>query len=245
MDAMILAAGLGTRLRPLTDDRPKALIEVGGVPMLERVARRLIAAGATRLIVNAHHFADRIVSFVRERDGFGVETYVSDESGQLLDTGGGLLNAVQFFRRDAPFLLHNSDILCDCDLPALYKSHVRESPLATLAVMRRDSSRYLLFDREHGLCGYGNAATGLQRWTADPVDDAVRFGFCGIHVISPRIFDLIEERGAFSIIELYLRLATNRERILPFEIDGDIWIDIGKPDQLDRARALFPESHHS
>lgn len=239
---MILAAGLGTRLRPLTDDRPKALIEVGGVPMLERVARRLIAAGATRLIVNAHHFADRIASFVRERDGFGVETYVSDESDELLDTGGGLLNAVRYFRRDAPFLLHNSDILCDCDLRALYERHLRESPLATLAVMRRDSSRYLLFDPGNGLCGYGNAATGLQRWTGEPVESADRFGFCGIHVISPRVFDLIEERGAFSIIDLYLRLAAAGERILPSEIDGEVWIDIGKPDQLQRAQSLFPES---
>lgn len=238
---MILAAGLGTRLRPLTDHTPKALIDVGGRPMLEHVALRLIAAGATRLIVNAHHHAEQVARFVAERNGFGVETMISDESGGLLETGGGLVNAARYFRREAPFLLHNVDILSDIDLAALYREHLRSAPLATLAVMDRGSVRYLAFDEERRLCGYGNSASGLERLTVNPKGETVRFGFTGVHVVSPRIFDLTTERGAFSIIDLYHNLAEAGERIEPYDVSGALWIDIGKPQQLERARGLFEE----
>lgn len=234
---MIFAAGLGTRLRPLTDTIPKALIEVGGVPMLERVALRLIEAGATRLIVNAHHHAGRIHEFVRERNWFGIETIISDESEMLLDTGGGLKFASRHFHRDAPFLLYNADVLSDFDLREFYREQSEKGALATLATMERPGSRYLLFDSA-GLCGYGNSDRGLVVEARPVTGDLLRLGFCGVHVISPRIFELIEEEGVFSIITLYMRLVSQGERIEPFRIDGSLWIDIGKPESLEYARSL-------
>jgi NDP-sugar pyrophosphorylase family protein len=240
MDAMIFAAGLGTRLRPLTDTTPKALIDIGGCPILERIARRLIAAGATRLIVNVHHHAEQIRRFLGEHDGFGVEWFVSDESEALLDTGGGLKAAGRYFRRDSPFLLHNGDIYTDIDLAALYHAHNPDA-LATLAVMNRDTTRHLLFDEEGGLVGAGNSATGYERRARPPQGRVEPLGFCGIHVISPRIFDLITESGAFSIIDLYMRLAGRGEHIAAHRVDEAVWIDIGKPEQLERARQLAAE----
>jgi NDP-sugar pyrophosphorylase family protein len=238
MDAMIFAAGLGTRLRPLTDTIPKALIEVGGVAMLERVARRLIAAGATRIVINAHHHSERIREFVAARQGFGVETVISDESEGLLDTGGGLAKAAPFFRRDAPFLLHNADVYSDIDLRGLYEAQAGSGGLATLAVMKRDVSRTLVFDGEGILCGYANSATGLERRARQAAGDVEYLGFSGVHAIDSRIFDLIVERGPFSIIDLYMRLSEAGERIAAFRVDDATWIDIGKPDQLERAGKL-------
>lgn len=239
MDAMILAAGLGTRLRPLTDRIPKALVDIGGMPILERVARRLIEAGATRLIVNVHHHAELVRRFVEERNGFGVETLISDESELLLDTGGGLAHAAPLFHRDASFLLHNVDVLTGVDLGALYREHVAGDALATLGVMARDAARYLLFDEEGSLCGHGNEATGVEKRAREPIGGTTRLGFSGIHAISPRIFDLITERGVFSIVDVYMRLAGAGERIVAHRIDGAEWIDIGKPEQLEAARALY------
>jgi N-acetyl-alpha-D-muramate 1-phosphate uridylyltransferase len=240
MDAMIFAAGLGTRLRPLTDTTPKALIDIGGRPILERVARRLIAAGATRLIVNVHHHAEQIRRFLGEHDGFGVEWFVSDESELLLDTGGGLKAAGRYFRRDGPFLLHNGDIYTDIDLSALYHVHTLDA-VATLAVMNRDTTRHLLFDDDGMLVGAGNTANGYERRAREPRGSAHPLGFCGIHVISPRIFDMITEEGVFSIIDLYMRLAGSGERIAAHRVDDALWIDIGKPEQLERARHLAAE----
>lgn len=234
---MIFAAGIGTRLRPLTDTTPKALIEVGDMPMLERVARRLVAAGADRIIVNVHHHAEQIIAFLDRLD-LGVQTLVSDESDLLLDTGGGLSNASRLFRRDKAFLVHNGDIYSDIDLRALFASHNDQRELATLAVMERDVSRYLLFDEDGSLCGYGNLSTGLLRTAREPAGRTTALGFCGIHAISSRIFDRITERGPFSIIDLYLRLASEGERIAAHRVDGATWIDIGKPEQLARAREL-------
>ncbi|MDB5034677.1 MAG: Nucleotidyl transferase [Chlorobi bacterium] len=236
---MIFAAGLGTRLRPLTDTLPKALIPVAGVPMLQRVAARLIGAGATRLIVNVHHHAGMIADVIEECHGFGVETIISDESDLLLDTGGGLRHAARFFRNDASFLLHNSDIISDIDLARLYRAQCEREPLATLAVMERETSRYLAFDETGELCGYGNSATGFQEMARQPVGGLRRLGFCGVHAVSPRIFGNITEEGAFSIIPLYMRLLREGESILAHRVDGALWIDIGKPEQLSRAESLL------
>lgn len=234
---MILAAGFGTRLRPITDTTPKALIPVGGVPMVERVARRLIAAGATRLIVNTHHHASQIEAFLREHDGFGVEVSISNESEEVLETGGGLRHAAPFFQRDAPFFLHTVDVISDCDLQSIYAAHQQWQPIATLAVNNRESSRYFLFD-DDGLCGHGNDNTGVVRHARPAVGPQRKMSFCGIHVIAPRMFDLMIERGKFSIIDLYLRLAANGERLLPHDISRSQWIDIGKPEQLQQATAI-------
>lgn len=233
---MILAAGFGSRLRPLTDQIPKALVTVGGVPMLELVAGRLARAGVDRIIINVHHHADAVEQFARNRGNFGVEVLVSDEREAILDTGGALVMASPLFRRDAPFILHNVDILSDINIAELYHSCVLANALSALAVNSRESGRHLLFD-DLGLVGYGNDATG-SRQLARPVAGAEqRYAFCGIHVISPRIFDVITEEGPFSIIDLYLRLSALGEKIVPHDVDGRLWIDIGRPEQLERARA--------
>jgi len=236
VDALILAAGLGTRLRPLTDHTPKALIDVGGVPMLERVARRLIDAGADRLIVNTHYLADQIEAFLAGRDGFGVAWEVSREPGDApLETGGALAHAEPRFRRDAPFFLHNADVLTEIPLREMYDAHVAGGALATLAVMDRPTSRHLLFD-DRGLLGRMDAKKDLDLRVRDAVGEVRKLAFGGVHVISPRIFDRLTERGAFSILDPYLRLAGEGEAILPFRVDAHTWIDIGSPAQLEEAR---------
>ena len=240
MDAMLLAAGLGTRLRPLTDRVPKALVPVAGVPILERVARRLIDAGADRLVINLHHLGDQIRDFVRSRDGFGVEVVFSPEEGRPLETGGGLLHAAPLLRRDSPFFLHNTDILSEIPLEEMYASHRESGALATLAVMERRTSRHLLFD-ERGLLGRTDEGKGLRIESREAVGEAVPLAFGGVHVISPRSLDLLEESGAFSILDPYLRLAGEGERILPFRIDGARWMDIGKPEQLEEASRWLTE----
>ncbi len=242
MDALILAAGLGTRLRPLTDHTPKALIPVGGVPMIERVARRLIEAGADRLIVNTAYLAEQVEAYVAERDGFGVEAVFSREDPGPLETGGALLAARGLFRGDRPFFVHNADILTDLPLAALLDAHrAAGDPLAVLAVAERETDRRLLFD-QRGLLGRIDGGKGVDLRVRDPEGTVRSLPFAGVHVVSPRIFDLITERGAFSILEPYLRLAAAGERILPHAVDGSRWIDIGRPEQLEAARALFPEA---
>lgn len=241
MDAMLLAAGLGTRLRPLTDRIPKALVPVGGIPILERVARRLIAAGADRLIINLHHLGEQVREFVRSRDGFGVEVVFSHEEDQPLETGGGLLRAAPLFRRDAAFFLHNTDILSEIPLRQMYDAHQRTSPLATLAVMERPTSRHLLFD-DSGLLGRTDEKKGLRLEARSPAGEVRPLAFGGVHVISPRMLGLLEEQGAFSILDPYLRLAGAGERILPFRIDAYRWLDIGKPEQLEEAERWLAEA---
>jgi NDP-sugar pyrophosphorylase family protein len=245
MKAMILAAGLGTRLRPLTDDRPKALVEIAGCTLLEITLRRLHSFGIRDVIVNVHHFADMIVEYLRANDQFGMQIEISRED-ELLDTGGGLKKAAHFFLRDSadePFVVHNVDVLSAIDLEQMASFHREQHALATLAVQQRKSSRYLLFDAQPNqlqLCG---------RRTAGKADEVVRtavqaqpWGFAGIHVISPRIFGslgqaFIGENGsqAFSIIPEYLRLASEGEKILGFRADGSYWRDLGTPANLEQA----------
>jgi N-acetyl-alpha-D-muramate 1-phosphate uridylyltransferase len=235
---MILAAGLGTRLQPLTDHTPKALVKVGDRPMLEHVARRLVDAGADHLVINVHHHADQIIDFLDEVDHFGVKVDVSKEPDERLETGGGLKNASHYFRKDAPFFMHNSDVMTDIDLRALYDAHVDSGALATLAMRPLETARYLVFDDE-GLCGFSSAGKhdtkGEDRIIRDTSGELVRLDFTGVQVISPRIFDLMFEEGVFSIINTYLRLAKQGEHILPFETSG-LWIDIGNRDRLEEAR---------
>lgn len=239
MDAMILAAGLGTRLRPLTDHTPKALIDVGGMPIIERVARRLIAAGADRLIVNTAHLAQKIEDYLRSVDGFGVEAVFSREDPGPLETGGALLAAEALFRKDAPFFLHNADILSEIPLGEMYAAHLAAGdPLATVAVMPRATTRQMLFD-DVGLLGRTDQTKGLDLRVRPAVGQVRALPFAGIHVLSPRIFALMTERGAFSILDPYLRLAAAGERVLPFHVDGYAWVDIGRPEQLEEARRRF------
>ncbi len=234
---MILAAGLGTRLRPLTDRLPKALVEVGGVPVLERNARRLVAAGADRLIINVHPFADAIRAHVAAADGYGAEVHIAHEVEAPLETGGGLLAARAHFREDAPFFIHNADVFTDLDLDALHAAHPADDALVTLATMERDSPRGLLFD-DHGLLGHVNDAAGTRTQVRDAVGAVQRLAFACVHVVEPAIFDRINERGRFGIFEPYLRLAAEGARIRPHRVDGCTWVDIGRPEQLARANDL-------
>jgi len=231
---MILAAGRGTRLRPLTDATPKALIEVGGRTLLEHVARRLIDAGADRLIVNVHHHADQIERRLEALD-LGVDVQVSREPERPLETGGGVLHAGPLFRRDGPFLLHNGDVISEIDLKNLLAARTATGALAMLAVHARDTSRFLLFDRA-GLLGWENEARGESQRIRPPDGDVRRLAFAGIHAIDPRFFDLVEERGAFSIVAPYLRLAAAGWAILPHDVTGAPWFEIGNPERLDAAR---------
>lgn len=235
MKAMVLAAGLGSRLRPLTDSTPKPLIDLGGgVTMLKLVLTRLKNAGVTEVIINTHHLAEQIPEYLAKHGNFGLKIEISHEP-ELLDTGGGLNKAGWFFDDGKPFFLHNADILTDIDLTALLKQHTETNALATLAVSRRQSSRGFLFDRQGRLCGH-RSPSGL-RWSGEARADAVLFAFNGIHVISPRLLELITETGIFSINETYLRLAAAGEPILMRDCSASAWLDIGRPDSLEKARA--------
>ena len=243
MKAMIFAAGVGSRLRPLTDYTPKALIPVGGKPMLEHVILKLKAAGFDRLVVNIHHLGGQIADFLRANDNFGLQIHLSDESDYLLDTGGGIKKATPWLRGDEPFLVHNVDILSDVDLRALYEAHRRSDPLATLLVSRRDTSRYLLFNKEDKLCGWRNRQTGEVKSYYpyfDP-DQYQELAFSGIHVMSPRILDLMEEwTGKFSIIQFYLSVCA-RTDIRAYKAERLRLIDVGKPEALARAERWLRE----
>jgi NDP-sugar pyrophosphorylase family protein len=238
MRAMVLAAGLGTRLRPLTNDRPKALVEVGGRTLLEITLARLRAFGIHEVIVNVHHFADPVISFLKAHDNFGMRIEVSREE-VLLDTGGGLKKAGWFFFEDSarsaePLLLHNVDVISTIDLERMVQFHTQNQALATLAVQQRETSRYLVFDEQLQLCG--------RRVGRDQQPEIVRvaprtqaLAFSGIHFISPRLFPLMKEEGIFSIIDCYLRLAASGEKIVAFRADKYYWRDLGKPADLQQA----------
>jgi NDP-sugar pyrophosphorylase family protein len=235
MKAMILAAGLGTRLRPLTDDRPKALVEIAGRTLLEITLTRLRAFGVREVIINVHHFADMIVEYLKANHDFGMRIEVSREEA-LLDTGGGLKKAGYFFledsTRDEPFILHNVDVLSTIDLQKMAQFHGENQALVTLAVQERESSRCLLFNQQLQLCGRCSPErTELVR----PAHRPLALGFCGIHVISPRIFALMREEGVFPIVPAYLRLAAQGEKIVAFRADEFYWRDLGRPENVAQA----------
>lgn len=237
---MILAAGLGTRLGSITRETPKALVEVGGIPMLERVARRLIESGVDRLIVNVHHHGRRIEHFIARQGGFGVAVRISHEEHPL-ETGGGLQAAAALFEGRAPFFLHNVDVLTDLDLRAMYEAHVRSGALVTVAVNERETSRYLLFD-DGGLVGRVDLRSG-QRREVRPARGPVRpLAFAGIHVISAQFLSRMTETGVFSILEPYLRLAAAGHSILPYPMGDRLWLEVGTPERLAAARRHYSES---
>lgn len=251
MKAMILAAGLGTRLRPLTSDRPKALVEVAGRTLLEINLRRLRSFGICEVLVNVHYFADMVVEYLRANHDFGMKIVISRED-ELLDTGGGLKKSAHFFLQDGsgeacagePFLLHNVDVLSSIDLTKMVNFHRASGALATLAVQRRESLRYLLFDENLQLCGRsGPGATNSGKTNpgnenaeiAGAAPTLRAWGFSGIHVISPRIFSRMREENVFPIISEYLRLSDEGEKIVAFQADGSYWRDLGTPESLQQA----------
>lgn len=240
---MIFAAGLGTRLRPLTQTRPKALVEIDGTPLLELSIRYLMTYGVREIIVNVHHHAEQIVHFIREKNAFGIHIEISDETDLLLDTGGGLKKARDFLSGTAPFFVLNTDILTDLNLRDFYDQHLRSKSLATLAVRHRESSRYLLFDHANRLCGWRNQKTGEEILVSNgKANSLFSLAFSGVHVISPGIFGLIKESGKFSIIDVYLRLA-KQEKITGILHDQTAWMDVGKIPELDRAAATLKKLH--
>jgi NDP-sugar pyrophosphorylase family protein len=238
MKAMILAAGLGTRLRPLTNDKPKALVEVGGMTLLEFAIRRLKQAGVRSMIINIHHFGQSIIDFLEAREYFGIDISISDERALLLDTGGALKKAASFFKDGAPFFLYNTDVITDLDLQQLYQAHLQSAPLATLALRKRSTSRYLLFDSRMKLQGWTNKKDGSFRWCKGVVEDTQEYAFSGIHVIDPRIFQRFPSASVFSIIDVYLS-ACRSGSILGFPHNDSAWIDAGKLDSLPEVEQLM------
>jgi NDP-sugar pyrophosphorylase family protein len=238
MKAMILAAGLGARLRPLTDHRPKALVEIAGRTLLEITLARLRAFGIRQVIINVHHLAQMIIDYLKTNDNFGMRIEVSHEEA-LLDTGGGLKKAAWFFLEDSncfekPFIMHNVDVLSTIDLARMVQFHTENKALATLAVQDRETFRYLLFDEQLELCGRRYGREGKDEGVR-PFAKAQALAFSGIHVISPRLFALMTEEGAFPIINCYLRLAAQGERTLAFRADEYYWRDLGRPEHVTQA----------
>lgn len=230
---MIFAAGLGTRLKPITNDRPKALAEIHDTPLLEIIIRRLINYGFDEIIINVHHFADKVLEFLESKNNFEVNLQISDERGELLDTGGGLKKASWFFDDNKPFLVHNVDTLTDIDLLDYYNYHTKNDALATLLVRHRPGSRFFLFDDKRKLCGWENVITNEKILAMDHAGQLEQIAFSCLHVINPSIFKLINEEGCFSIIDVYLRLAAS-QKILGYLDDDSYWLDVGTPEKLQR-----------
>jgi NDP-sugar pyrophosphorylase family protein len=238
MKAMILAAGLGTRLRPLTNNRPKALVEIAGRTLLEITLSRLRAYGIREVMINVHHFADMILEYLKANDNFGMRIEVSREE-VLLDTGGGLKKAAYFFLEDSncfekPFILHNVDVISTIDLRRMVQFHTENQALATLAVQDREASRYLLFDEQFQLCGRRSGRDQNPEFVR-PSPQVQTLAFSGVHVVSPRLFAMMIEAGVFSIVTSYLHLAAHGEKILAFRADEYYWRDLGRPDDVMQA----------
>ena len=236
MKALIFAAGKGTRLKPFTDHHPKALAMVNEVPVLERNIRFLQSFGINDFVINIHHFGDQIVDFLRKNDNFGAKIEISDERGELLETGGGLVFARKFLDFQEDFLIMNADILTDLNVSEFVKYHQEKKDFATLAVSDRKSSRKLLFNSEMVLRGWLNVETGEQR-LAEFNKGFKALAFSGIHCINPEIFNKIKRTGKFSIMEEYLDLM-HTEQIQGFEHHG-ILIDVGRPESVLEAEKIF------
>lgn len=234
MKAMIFAAGLGTRLMPLTADKPKALVTIDNVPLLELVIKKMIAYGITDIIINVHHFADKVIDFIKSKNNFGINIAISDERDTLLHTGGGLKRTAYFFSDGKPFLVHNTDIISDIDFNKLFAFHKQNDALATLAIRHRPTSRYLLFDKKNRLRGWENVKTGEKIVKDKRFKYLEQLSFSGIHIIHPNIFNLMPNDDIFSIITVYLDLM-QKHKIIGYQHDDDFWLDVGKKPALKKA----------
>jgi len=231
MKAMILAAGFGTRLKPLTNKIPKALIEINGIPLLELVIKKLIATGVKEVIINTHHFADQVESFLKKRNNFGIHIELSHEP-EILGTGGGLQKAACFFDENKPFFLHNVDILSTINLTQMYQYHLNNHSIVTLAVKQRKTSRYFIMDEKNRICGHEDISNQLTRMRRTPQGKTKLMAFCGIHVISPSIFNYMKQCGNFSIVDVYLNLIEKGLTVSGFQADEFYWKDVGKLEAL-------------
>jgi NDP-sugar pyrophosphorylase family protein len=237
--ALLFAAGLGTRLKEYTSDKPKALVVVAGKPLLQHAIEYLKKNDISDITINVFHYADQIISFLDENKSFGANLHISDERDQLLETGGGLKKAGKYLSGKEPVLLYNVDIISNLDLKLLYDFHLKQNALATLVVRKRETSRYLMIDQNMNLAGWKNQQSGeIRVCRSDSIENAQPLAFSGIHIIQPELLDLITEEGKFPIMDLYLRLAQNHT-IKAFVDTSTIWLDLGKPDQLQLAEKIL------
>ena len=236
MEAMIFAAGLGTRLRDVIKDKPKALVEIGDTTLLDFNINKLISFGVNHIVVNVHHFAQKVIRHIEQKN-YDAQILISDESSLLLDTGGGLRNARHLFSNEQDILLHNVDIVSDVDFSLLRQAHLDNSEaIATLAISKRSTSRQILFDEKLQLSGWQNNVTKEEIITNNH-PPLTAFGFSGIAVVSPSIFDLLDQNGVFSIMPQYLKIS-NSHPIKGFVHNAERWLDVGKPESLSLAAQL-------
>lgn len=238
MRAMILAAGLGTRLKPWTDHHPKSLAVVNGKSLLQRNVEYLQEHGIRDVVVNVHHFADQIIEAIETNKGWGSNITISDESGEVLETGGGLKKAGWYFEKETEFVLMNADVLTDMPLDEMISYHKEMRPLATLAVSERESSRYFLFNSAANLCGWKNTKTGEEKMVREELFGLQQKAFSGIHVLDSSIFNLISRSGKFSMVDVYLDLAP-QFAIKYFDHSSYQFIDVGKPESIEKAGVMF------
>lgn len=238
---MIFAAGLGTRLRPLTNDRPKALVEVHGKTLLQHAIEHLKSFGITTIVINIHYFGQTVLDFLAEQQNFGCELIISDERTALLETGGGLKKAAQHLVGEEAIILYNVDILSNIDLNKMLHYHQQQQALATLATRTRDSSRYLLFNKELILCGWQNIKTGVVK-DVRTATSTTGYAFSGIQIISPKFLNLITQEGKFSIMTTYLDLA-KQHKIVAYPHDEDYWFDVGTTQKLAKATDFLAQNN--
>jgi len=238
INAMIFAAGLGTRLQHYTKNCPKALVSLNGKPLLEHCIIKLKDSGVDRIVINVHHFADQIEAFLDSKDYFNMDIRISDERKLLLDTGGAIKHAKSMFIPNAPILIYNVDILSSLNLNDLVASHKKKQALATLNLRDKNTNRYLCFNKDGLLCAWKNDATKEEKIVNESHLNSNSYSFSGIHIIDYELLDLIKEEGVFSIIDLYLRLAKNH-KIAGYYDTSDIWMDLGKPEELQKAELLI------
>lgn len=240
MKAMIFSAGLGTRFKPWTDNHPKALAMVNGKSLLQRNIEYLQQYGIKDIVVNVHHFADQVIEAIMKNKGWGSSVTISDERDELLDTGGGLLKAKEFFTPGEKFISCNADILTDLDINKLVKFHDQENALISFGVTNRKTSRYLLFNDKNQLTGWRNIETGEEKISV-PNSNPIEKAYSCVVVFNYEVFRLMEEKnfsGKFSLIDVYLSLASGN-RILGFDHSGDRLVDVGKPDSISIAENQF------
>ena len=236
MKALIFAAGLGTRLKPITNTKPKALVHIDGVPLLEYAIKKLIFYGITEIVINVHHFSEQIIDYLKTHN-FNCKIIISDETEELLNTGGGLVYAKDYLSGKKPFIVYNVDIISTINLHNLVKFHTLNNALITLAVKKRNTSRYLLFDTDMSLAAWENRST-LEKRIIRKCEKYTPYAFSGIQVIDPNIFNLIKETGAFSIMDLYLRLCKENS-IIAFDHTEDFWLDVGKFNEIKDVESLI------
>ncbi len=259
---MIFAAGFGTRLKPLTDTCPKALVPVGNKPMLQHTIEHLLKHGVTEIIINIHYLGEQIISFLEQHHNFGIRIEISDERACILETGGGLLKAQSFFDDNQPFLVCNADVFTNINLTSFYQYHLTQNVIATLAVRKRKSSRVLLFDAEYTLQGWQNVKDETVKFPSVFLDstahyfdaqnpifkeekfavikEAIPMAFSGYQILSPEIFNHKTRTGIFSLVEWYIDICA-QSSIVAYEHTNDVWVDIGSPEQLQKANEIYPK----